>query len=393
MKITRVQAKKILDQLGKPSSRGNLVSAIGDSITANNGDAVRKQCKGYLNWAALLSDQRFRIAPHFATPGFTTERILRESLSALLDSAFRPDYCVVLGGTNDVGNALPVPSILKNLEEIYTGLLNAGIGPIAATIPPRDGASAFQQTNIVNLNTGIKLLAAKLAIPVVDFHEALTDPATANFYPGYATDQIHPGTLGARAMGKALADVLGSLVPAWKPPLSVAANDPANLIANPLFLVDSNSDGTPDRWTVHAAAGATFSMETPAAGEPVSGKWFKCTRASDSGSTTTYRIATLTGVNPGDRIALGFKFKCSLEAAPSGKVGMMLYKDKAVTTQIIGPLYDWDRDTEAHTVYREFTIPADVTALQLDVNFSGAGTVWLAQMTMRNLTTAGLADL
>ena len=375
------------------SARGNLVSAIGDSITANNGDSVRKQCKGYLNWAGILSDQRFRIAPHFASPGFTTARILNESLPALLESGIKPDYCVVLGGTNDVGNAFPVPSILMNLERIHRGLLRAGIGTIAATIPPRDGASPFQQTNIMNLNTGIKLLAAELGIPVVDFHEVLTDPATANFYPGYATDQIHPGTLGARVMGKALADVLGSIVQAWKPPLSVANIDPANLIANPVFLTDSNSDGIPDRWTVYSAAGATFSLEAPAAGEPVSGKWFKCTRASDSGSTTTYRIATLTGVNPGDRIALGFKFKCSLEAAPGGKVGMMIFKDKAVTNQVIGPLYDWDRDTEAHTVYREFTIPADVTALQLDVNFSGAGTVWLAQMSMRNLTTAGLADL
>ncbi|MFB6364233.1 hypothetical protein ACFCP7_09235 [Paenibacillus elgii] len=190
-------------------------------------------------------------------------------------------------------------------------------------------------------------------------------------------------------MGAEFARVIGGMMPAWNPPLSVAVTDPANLISNPLFTVDANNDGTPDRWTVYAAAGATFSLESPAADEPIAGKWLKCVRATDSGSTTTFRVATITGVNPDDRAALCFKFKFE-PAASGGKFGVMVYKDKDVTVPLLGALHDWDRNTPVSTVYGEFTVPAGVTALQMDANFSGAGTVWLGQMTMRNLTAAGI---
>lgn len=373
----------------RPKVRGNRFALIGDSITAQHGDSVRRNAKGFLHWASVLSDQKIRYYGHYATGGYTTDKILNISLQALLSAPARPDYCVVLGGTNDVGNAVPVPSILKNLLEIYRILLSYGIVPIAATIPPRDGASQFQQTNIMNLNTGIKLHAGELGLPLVDFHKALTDSNTANYLTGHASDQIHPNTLGARVMGAEFAKVIGGIMPAWNPPLSVAVTDPANLISNPLFTVDANNDGTPDRWTLHAAAGATLSLEAPAADEPIAGKWLKCVRATDSGSTTTFRVATITGVNPGDRVAHCFKFKFE-PAASGGKFGVMCFKDKDVTMPLLGALHDWDRSTPVSTVYGEFTVPAGVTALQMDANFSGAGTVWLAQMTMRNLTAAGI---
>ncbi|MDO3681976.1 SGNH/GDSL hydrolase family protein [Paenibacillus ehimensis] len=375
--------------------RGNRFALLGDSITAQHGDAIRRNAKGYFHWAAAYLNQQIRYAVHFATGGYTTEQINTVHLPALLAVKDKWDYCAVLAGTNDVGNAVPVPTIIRNLSKTYKTIIAAGRVPVACTLPPRNGASAFQQGNIMNTNTGIKMLAAKLGIPLVDFHAALVNPTTADYTAGYNADQIHPNSLGARVMGKMFADTMtgiGATAP-WRSPLSVAVNDPANFLSNPLFTLDSNSDGVPDRWTVHAASGATFSLEDPAGGEPVAGKWFKCTRATDSGATTTYRVATLAGVQPGDRVAVSLKFKATLEGSPAGKFGLMIFKDKDVNTPLLGLLHDWDRDTQLCTIYGEFLTPVGVTGLQVDCNFSGAGTVWLGQMTFRNLTAAGLNDL
>ncbi|WP_025851239.1 SGNH/GDSL hydrolase family protein, partial [Paenibacillus ehimensis] len=191
--------------------RGNRFALLGDSITAQHGDAIRRSAKGYFHWAAAFLNQQIRYAVHFATGGYTTEQIIAVHLPALLAAADKWDYCAVLAGTNDVGNALPVPTIIRNLSQIYETIITAGRVPVACTIPPRNGASAFQQTNIMNTNTGIKMLAAKLGIPLVDFHAALVNSATADYATGYNADQIHPNSLGARVMGKMFADTMANI--------------------------------------------------------------------------------------------------------------------------------------------------------------------------------------
>lgn len=370
--------------------RSNLVSAVGDSITANNGDGLRRLCKGYLNWAGILSDQKIRYMHQSANPGYTTEKILNVSLPALLIRPELPSFCVVLGGTNDVGNALPIPTITANLQAIYDRLIANNIIPIACTIPPRDGASNFQLGNILKLNAWIRRNAANRGYALCDFHRVLTDPSTANFRTGYASDQIHPNSLGAKIMGKEVARAVSELMAAWDPPLSITANDPANLLTNPLFMADTNADGLPDGWTMVAGNGATTALEDPAPTDGIVGKWFTVARASAAGANTTVRVSGIAGVNPGDKIGMGFRFKSTLEAG-AGKFGVYVYKDKDAATLAMAPLYDWDRDTDPHTWYGEFAVPSGVTSLQLDLSFGGAGSFSLAQMTMRNLTTSGIA--
>lgn len=380
------RAVKIFGSGGGTAKRsGNTITAIGDSITAYNGDGVRWNGKGWLNWACVLTDSKFKQMYHSATPGHTTAQVLSDSLPALLARPVKPDYCAVLTGTNDLGTNVPYATTFANLTLIYARLESAGITPILCTVPPRNNPTNISATNIYRFNAWIRKTASEKGYPLIDFYGALVDPATGNYKSGLNSDDIHPTEAGAKTMGEAAAKVLNEILNPWTPAITQSLPDPSNVVSNPLNLTDTDSDGIPDGWQAPTPAGATFSLVNPTNSDVV-GKWFKTTRAT-AGGTTVLRRSFGSGINPGDRYGIGLRFK--LEKTTTAQLDINLFQYGG-STLIISPLYQWKNDTDAHTRYLEFVVPAGIVSFQLDVSFSGVGELSLGQFTLRNLTTLGI---
>jgi lysophospholipase L1-like esterase len=91
---------------------GSTVFAIGDSITANGNSSgiagtsltlsTRIGPLSYLGWASMLSSGKILFAGASGTGGFTIAQVRATHVPVAI--AANPGMCVVLAGTNDVGN-------------------------------------------------------------------------------------------------------------------------------------------------------------------------------------------------------------------------------------------------------------------------------------------------
>lgn len=369
--------------------RGNRVAAIGDSITSQAGPETQRNAKGYINWMGLLSDQQARWDLQEATSGHKVADVLSTAVPAITARDTRPDYCIVLAGTNDLSAGTSLSNITSDLAEIYARLRAAGIVPVPATLPP-NGTSSYHAT-IGKVNTWIARHAAEHGYPMLDFFGALVDPSTNKYDSSLSDDGVHPNEAGAEVLGQLAADELAPILTPWSAPLSTANDDPSNLNSNALFEDDGNADGVPDGWSVlTGAADATITLETPGGSEGVAGQWLKIERTGTSAQTILR--AGGFAVGEGDTLSLGFKVKTSGLVANSGQVLVDVIKYGAAATRLAGPLYSWPTDIdEAHVWYGEFTVPSGTTNTQLQINFtSGKGTLYIAQMTYRNLSDLGI---
>lgn len=199
------------------------VGAIGDSITQKN--QLLFECNGktaaqlyaitdrtwqagcWLLYGAMRSSNAW-FAWDF-NPGFsggTTAQVLASVLPVFLGYPNGlPDACIVLAGTNDVGQSVPLATTLANLKAIYTQLQVAGVQPIAMTIPPR---GTFPQ-NTLQLNLGILRLAGELQIPLIDIYSSSVNPANGFWVSANLTyDNTHPTPLACAIWGYAVNEAI-----------------------------------------------------------------------------------------------------------------------------------------------------------------------------------------
>lgn len=118
--------------------------------------------------------------------------------------AWRPDACVVLGGSNDLNTAQSVAWSDQNLNDIYALLDAAAIPVVAVTVPPAAGMlDATEEGRRVALNSVIRAYPRKL----VDADLLLRDPANqASLLPAFAqADNIHPNAEGNAVLAAAIA--------------------------------------------------------------------------------------------------------------------------------------------------------------------------------------------
>ena len=124
-----------------------------------------------------------------------------------------PQYAVILGGTNDLGWNVPPAEIRGNLVAMYEAALEAGIRPVAVTVPSlriegqstgledwvRDAVSRREE-----LNRLIREYCDSNAMPVVDLFAETAEPGTRYLAARYSNDGLHLTTEGYRR----LADLL-----------------------------------------------------------------------------------------------------------------------------------------------------------------------------------------
>jgi lysophospholipase L1-like esterase len=139
----------------------------------------------------------------------TGEMVLRFRHDAL---ARKPDYVVILGGTNDLGWQTDPVEILKNLVTMYDQALAAGTKPVAVTVPSiRMAADAAAQqwlndmvTQRQSLNRLIVDYCARKAVTCLDLFSATAEPGTLLLAGPYSNDGLHLTTAGYRKIADLL---------------------------------------------------------------------------------------------------------------------------------------------------------------------------------------------
>lgn len=389
----------------------NLITALGDSITDNMGPWPRQTDTSWLAWACYAAGSVLTPYAPYGIQGAKTgpvagdggaSNILDDALPVILALNPKPAYCVVLAGTNNAGGEVSLDVTAAHLTAIYDALLNHGITPISATIPPRDalgGNFPAIRSMTRKINAWITENAFRRGFPFVDFHGAVVDSASAtgSAQSGFLlADGIHPTGIGARAMGLALAPLITTLGFRGAPRLatdngdtSLTAAETGISLANPLLLTDANSDGIPDQWTSPFGSGHTVSLED--AGDDALGNWLVLTKASGT-DFSVVRSAAIPIVT-GDRIRFSGKFLMESMNAAAGV--LIAVGDYSVTTKpFINAIYFGKLDRPVQTFDLEAFVPGDIglganAAVWMGIT-GGPGIAKLAQPTVRNFTALGL---
>jgi lysophospholipase L1-like esterase len=123
--------------------------------------------------------------------------------------AQRPEFVVVLGGTNDLGmNAQPA-EIMRNLLKLYESASAAGVQPVAMTVPSiRIGdlaeANDTEESRWISshlerrhdLNRLITDYCTRRSVPCVDVFTATAESDTGYLAAPYSNDGLHLTTRG-----------------------------------------------------------------------------------------------------------------------------------------------------------------------------------------------------
>lgn len=249
---------------------GRSIACLGDSITERNWVNTTDygtNNTGYMTWANVFLKKRlwFPYANNFGYSGETTETI-KTHVSDVI--AVAPDYCVVLIGINDIAAADPFATITANLQEIYDGLLNAGITPVAMTIWPEDYASITADERKVKyrVNTWIRETCLRdRRILLCDPFPLLVDSASATgaAVTGYLADTLHPAAKGAFWAGWALYKTLDPILPTT-PTICTTQADLYDATYNPTgnLLANGILDGTAGTETGAGVSGDTATSWT-----------------------------------------------------------------------------------------------------------------------------------
>lgn len=376
---------------------GNRVSMLGDSITGSLSPPLtgtNSQSYGPSSPLSSLMHAQPKVIPWgaFGVSGNTAAQGLAR-VTDVTSLAIKPDWCLVMFGTNDAGTSVSASSFAASMEGIADALHAAGIRPVFLTVPPvptTDLGGGLSRRELADRYNGwLAGWCPRNGVPLADFRTAVMDTA-GDWLPDFSTDGIHPTNPGYRAMALAFADLFDDLLPLWAPPFAVFASTShqANLVPNPLFLSDANTDGTPDSWTV-AGTGTSAIIASP--GDPVVGRALSFT--GNDGTFTQIAAALPAGCwAAGDRIAFCGRFK--IDGTPtSGGAILSLNFTSASPSQTVRGFNGYGFDTDGWcTFYLEHICPSGSTTGQIALGAQGVGLdPHVAQLAVYNLTAIGLA--
>lgn len=202
-----------------------LILCFGDSLTAGYQTPSRDNPSGretpYGRFLEELLGGRARIAVSGICGEVTGEMVLRFRSDVLQR---RPDYVVILGGTNDLGwNASP-QEIIRNLVKMYELARAAGIVPVPVTVPSLrvpDGAGHDEAASWLGghlarrqaLNDLIQEYARSKQLRSVDLFSATSAPESSQLCSEYSNDGLHLTTEGYRRFAMLLHEEIFSALP------------------------------------------------------------------------------------------------------------------------------------------------------------------------------------
>lgn len=374
--------------------RSRTVWALGDSLTAGSApggggvvadtalfgaaSATEHSCLQYrggtwTTWALFASEARWTFGGVFATGGFTAAQILTGHVPGLIAKAVPGDTVVVLAGTN--GN------VLEDVKAIHAALRAAGLNTVAVTIPPSTGSTL---SLVAKFNAGLFEYAAAEAIPLVDVHGAVVDPATGAYLAALNGDGVHPNAAGAQRMGQTIAAVLNPLYPSAVPLVGHNAAFTGQLQSNPLAL---NAPVIPTDYGTLAALG-TSTVTAVADAAFRGGKAYQFLKGDTS---INAKLSTITLV-PGHRVRIGM----AMRVTSTGTWQFRL--DSNATGQAVVWGFGFPSALTISQPFSRFyadlvipAVPDQAYRPRVNVNGGAAGdAMLLGEVTFQDLTAMGL---
>lgn len=250
--------------------QGLLVGAIGDSITAGDGNNYIPG--GYstalgdapIGYAYAQSDGRWRLLVNAGIGGQRSDQIAARLQSEIIAPGC--NICVITSFYwNNIGQGRTVAQTASDLDSMFTLLRAAGVVPVVCLPTPdgTSGSSTARRLLRAQMATAVAALCRSRGVPVIDPFPTLVDISTGVLSSAYDKDgSVHPLPAGYKAFGALIAAALERVVAPGPVPEAVTAVDPTDLLAGKgLFLTDTNGVGT--GWT--AGADAAWSIVTDAA--------------------------------------------------------------------------------------------------------------------------------
>lgn len=177
------------------------IIALGDSLTY-----------GYpfgnpLSWVQLTSDAIGIPILNQGINGDTLAHLLRRLNTDVID--LNPEFCILLGGTNDVYQGVDVELMKSNFTKLTEKLLEHNILPIVGLPPPtQDGV--FEKT-LTKFRNWIKRHAKAHSLKVIDFYNPFLDKKK-RILSANLEDGVHPSSKGYQAMAQAATKALSTLL-------------------------------------------------------------------------------------------------------------------------------------------------------------------------------------
>lgn len=172
---------------------------------------------GYAAWLRILSNQRINlpIANNFGVAGDRIDQMEARVASVIASGA---DYCIFIGGTNDITQGTSFDDMKANWLRIIGKLQDAGIVPVVGPIIPRgDAVTSEQILKQLRFNNYLQeYCLTHRGILFANFNKYLLDQTSATNAPlagMLRSDNIHPGIPGGYWMGYALNEVLSTVIP------------------------------------------------------------------------------------------------------------------------------------------------------------------------------------
>lgn len=349
-------------------------------------------------WAAVLGGGKIGLGIIEGNGGYRSDQILG-ALGHTLDATVQ-DAVLVLAGTNDTGQSVPVATTMGYLNRIYDAYLNIGVLPVACTIPPRNNASAAINALIVNLNRAIIANAQSRGLPVADLFRQVTNPigstACAVWKTGYYYDDVHWAAAGVKAAALAVVGVVnellgysanGGVAPVNQYPAS------SDIVPNGTMLT-YNGSNLPTGWGDYNG-GATLSIlaggtDTDGVGLAGSNVWKLVTSAAGFCSKSGVLAA---GLIPGHKYA----FMARVKMDPASTVSTANAMDFEIRSGDLSKIYAGVHGAAgnvadeplvavpAFSYYQEFVYPLTEP--------SGANNAYLRVGTVNQNTTIQLANV
>lgn len=129
--------------------------------------------------------------------------------------SMKPNYTIILGGTNDLGWAVEPKDIMENLAQMYERTSSKGIEVIACTVPSIIGPETYVKPRL-ELNESIRDYCFENEILCVDLFSATADPKTRILDKKYSSDGLHMNTAGYLKMAETIFNqAFTKLIPIW----------------------------------------------------------------------------------------------------------------------------------------------------------------------------------
>jgi acyl-CoA thioesterase I len=176
------------------------IIALGDSLTY-----------GYpfgqpLSWVTLASNQLAIPILNRGINGDTLAHMVRRLTHEVLD--VHPEICLIMGGTNDLLQEIPIEQLKNNFSTLVERLLDAKILPVIGLPPPIHNAPL--EKNLTKFRNWMKTQAKARSLKVMDFYKPFFDKRK-RIISSLLEDGVHPASEGYQLMSQVAVKVLREL--------------------------------------------------------------------------------------------------------------------------------------------------------------------------------------